>query len=913
MSQTTPQVADTEVMDDTPHAPQVRVIITAVEGSDLVAALGVVRRQVFEPAPEVVVVGDDVDAGIDAATASSLEEVIASTGPEIDYLWLLHADARPRPDALSALVAEIERNEASLAGSKLLKAGTMDELESVGGATDVFGEPYSGLDEGEIDLQQYDVVREVAFVQSASMLVRRDLAQGLRGLDPLLPPVAAGLDFSQRSRLAGGRVISVPSSEVYHQARCGHRGRGWREQAGRLRAMLIAYSPLTLLWVIPYDILVSILDSVASLLLLRWKPLVRHFLSWGWNIIHLPSTIRQRRRLRSVRSEGDEELFRFHAKGSVRLRSIGEEVSGRALSVFDDDQALARGSRRIWSSPGIWGAIIAIALAVLGARSILLTGMPNAGFSFPLEPPSVALDRWFAGWNDSGLGSSTPVHPSVGLTGLASWLWFGAEGAARTLLTVGAAAIGIVGAGRLAGRIGLRGPGRYLAGLVLIAGPGTAALTDRGSWLALLAAAALPWAVRSTFVHPHEFGRSRFTYVGWALLMGLILTMASPLLAFAPLVAVLLWRALGGERASIQLALVPALAGVAGVAFVVGDPGWVLDTGRRLELTVGELWPLAIVLGALPLVFTAGRLRLIAITGGLIALSALAVGILLPLAPGAQEAIFVLASLGAGLVTAAALDGVSKNPLRVVAVVGGLAILLLSLGPLMNGRLGLAPGNANERLAFALTLAEDDGAGRILYASSESELVPGEARIGPGFWYRVVDATGTTQDEVWMPEEEDGDVLLEDALVDIASGADLRPGSRLAEFAIDWVVLDGEAFVLDDALLAQLDLVPTPLDPGSRVYENRESQPLAGTAESPWVRDGAGFSGDRVDGPVSLAANYAPGWEPGGVRDGWEIMVDGDRGAATYSPDPAEMTFPVVTIFLLIAALTLIGVGRART
>jgi GT2 family glycosyltransferase len=913
MSQTTPQVADTEVIDDTPHAPRVRVIITSVEGSDLVAALGVVRRQVFEPAPEVVVVGDDVDAGIDAATASSLEEVIASTGPEIDYLWLLHADARPRPDALSALVAEIERNEASLAGSKLLKAGTMDELESVGGATDVFGEPYSGLDEGEIDLQQYDVVREVAFVQSASMLVRRDLAQGLRGLDPLLPPVAAGLDFSQRSRLAGGRVISVPSSEVYHQARCGHRGRGWREQAGRLRAMLIAYSPLTLLWVVPYDILVSILDSVASLLLLRWKPLVRHFLSWGWNIIHLPSTIRQRRRLRSVRSEGDEELFRFHAKGSVRLRSIGEEVSGRALSVFDDDQALARGSRRIWSSPGIWGAIIAIALAVLGARSILLTGMPNAGFSFPLEPPSVALDRWFAGWNDSGLGSSTPVHPSVGLTGLASWLWFGAEGAARTLLTVGAAALGIVGAGRLAGRIGLRGPGRYLAGLVLIAGPGTAALTDRGSWLALLAAAALPWAVRSTFVHPHEFGRSRFTYVGWALLMGLILTMASPLLAFAPLAAVLLWRALGGERASIQLALVPALAGVAGIAFVLGDPGWVLDSERRLQLTVGELWPVAIVLGSLPLVFTAGRLRLIAITGGLIALSALAVGILLPLAPGAQEAIFVLASLGAGLVTAAALDGFSRNPLRVVAVVGGIAILLMSLGPLMNGRLGLAPGDANERLSFALTLAEDDGAGRILYASSESELVPGEARTGPGFWYRVVDATGTTQDEVWLPEEEDGDVLLEEALVDIASGADLRPGSRLADFAIDWVVLDGEAFVLDDALLAQLDLVPTPLDPGSRVYENRESQPLAGTAESPWVRDGTGFSGDRVDGPVSLAVNYAPGWEPGGVRDGWETTVDGDRGTATYSPDPAEMAFPVVTIFLLIGALTLIGVGRART
>jgi GT2 family glycosyltransferase len=913
MSQTTPQVADTEAIDETAHAPHVRVIITAVAGSDLEAALGVVERQVYEPAPDVVVVGDDIEPGIDVATASNLEEVIASTGPEIDYLWLLHADARPRPDALAALVSEIERNEASLAGSKLLKAGTMDELESVGGATDVFGEPYSGLDEGEIDLQQYDVVREVAFVQSASMLVRRDLAQGLRGLDPLLPPVAAGLDFSQRTRLAGGRVISVPSSEVYHQARCGHRGRGWREQAGRLRAMLIAYSPLTLLWVIPYEILVSIVDSIASLLLLRWKPVVRHLFSWGWNILHFPSTIRQRRRLRSVRSEGDEELFRFHAKGSVRLRAIGEEVSGRALSIFDDDQALARGSRRIWSSPGIWGAVVAIALALVGARSILLTGMPNTGFSFPFEAPSIALERWFAGWNDSGLGSSSPVHPSVGLAGLVSWLWFGAEGAARTLLTIGAAAMGIVGAGRLAGRIGLRGPGRYLAGLVLIAGPGTAALTDRGSWLALMAAAALPWAVRSTFVHPHEFGRSRLSNVGWALLMGVILAMASPLLAFAPLVTVLVWRALGGDRASLSLALASALGGVAGLAFVLGDPGWVIETGRRLDLNVGELWPAAIALAALPLVFVAGRTRLTAITGALIALAALASGILVPLAPGAQEAVFVFSSLGAGLVTAAALDGLSRNPLKVVAALGGLAILLMSIGPLMNGRLGLSAGDANERLSFALTLLEEDGPGRMLYASSDSDVIPGEALAGPGYWYRVVDATGTTHDEIWLPEEEEGDLLLEDALIDISSGADLRPGMRLAEFAVDWVVLDGETFVLDDALLAQLDLVPTPLDPESRVYENRESQPLAGTAESPWAREGTGFAGDSVDGSVSLAINFASGWEPDGARDGWKVSVDGEQGAASYSPELMDLALPAATILLALAALALIAVGRFRT
>lgn len=884
----------------------------AVAGADLDAALAVVGRQVYEPAPEVVLIGEDLDPRPDVDVASTLEEAITSTDSSVDYLWLLHADARPRPDALAALVSEVERNEASLAGSKLLKAGTMDELESVGGATDVFGEPYSGLDEGEIDLQQYDVVREVAFVESASMLVRRDLAQGLRGLDPLLPPVAAGLDFSQRTRLAGGKVISVPSSEVYHQGRCGARGAGWREQAGRMRAMLTAYSPLTLLWVVPYDFLVSVLDSIASLLLLRWRPLVRHLYSWAWNLFHLPSTIQQRRRLRSVRSEGDEELFRFHAKGSVRLRAIGEEVSGRALSVFDDDQALARGSRRIWSSPGIWAAMVAALIVLISARGIIFTGMPNTGFTFPFEAPTVALQRWFAGWNDSGLGSASPVHPSTGLTGLLSLIWFGAEGAARTLMTIGIAVLGIVGMGRLAGRIGIRGPGRYLAGLALIAGPGTAALTGRGSWLALCAAALLPWAVRSAFVHPHEFGRSRLTYVGWALLLGTATAAFSPLLAVVPLLVVAVWRLLGGERESLLLSLAALVGGVVGLGFVLGDLDWVLDPSLRLDVTVGDLWPIALLVGSVPFLVNESRLRPMALTGGLLSLTSIAVATLVPLPPGVQEAVLIVASLGAALVLAASLDGLSRNVFRLVAAVGGIAILLMSIGTLINGRLGLPSGDVNERLSFTTTLSREEGPGRILYASVDRERVPGEARSGPGFWYRVLDGTRTTQSQVWLPPVEDGDAELEEALVAIVSGAELRPGAKLAPFAVEWVALEGSSFALDDALLAQLDLVPTPLDPDSRVFKNRNSIPLAGTVDAPWARSGTGFAGESTEGPVPLALNYDDGWEPDVSRAGWSMTVDGGEGRAWYRATPAEMAFPLASIALVLAGVAMVLVGRRR-
>ena len=907
MSQTTPQVADTETVDESIDAPRVRIVVTAVAGADLEAALAVVRRQVYEPATEVVVVGAEVDG---VQSVSSLEGAISSTDSSFDYLWLLHADARPRPDALAALISESERNEASLAGSKLLKAGTMDELESVGGATDVFGEPYSGLDEGEIDLQQYDVVREVAFVQSASMLVRRDLAQGLKGLDPLLPPVAAGLDFSQRTRLAGGRVISVPSSEVYHQARCGERGRGWREQAGRLRAMVTAYSPLTLLWVLPYDFLVSIVDSFASLLLGRWKPMVRHIYSWAWNAYHLPSTIKQRRRLRPIRSEGDEELFRFHAKGSIRLRAIGEELSGRILSLFDDDQALARGSRRMWSAPGIWGAVLAAVIVLVGARAIVFGGMPNTGFSFPFEPPSLSLPRWFGGWNESGLGSAAAVHPATGFAGLASFLWFGAEGAARTVSTLVLSVLGIVGMGRLGGRIGLRGPGRYLAGLVLLAGPGTSMLVERGSWMALCAAALLPWAVRAAFIHPHELGKSRITHIGWALLTGLLLATFSPLLALAPLVTVAVWRVLGGDRGSFLLALVATAGGTAGAVFLLGDPGWIIDSARGLGVIVDYEWPAMILVAAVPMVALAGRARLAALTGAVMSLAALAVGRLMSLPPGVEEAVFVVASLGAALAAAGALDALSKDVFKTVAAVGGAALLIASVVVIGNGRLGLPSGDVNERLSFATTLADETGSGRILLASTDRDLIPGEARSGPGFWYRVLDGDGTTLNEVWLPEAQEGDDDLAISLREVASGADLRPGARLSSFAVDWVVLEGPEFVLDQALTAQLDLAPLPLDPDARVYENAIAVPVAGTADRPWDEDGLGFSGPAVDDRVRVAMNYAGGWGPDPAPSDWFVTIDGSDGTASWSPPTLTTTLSATVIGLLLASLTMVVVGR---
>ncbi len=903
--------ADPDTGPDTPtRLPAVRVVVTPVDGADVVAALASIRRQAYDGDIDVTIVGDAESEISEGMTFSaSLEIAVSETEPSFDYLWIIHADARPRPDALTSLVREVERHDAGLGASKLLKAGT-DVLEAIGSATDVFGEPYTGLDEKEVDLQQYDVVREVAYVTSVSMLVRRDLARGLGGLDRLMPPDAAGLDFSQRARLAGARVIIVPSSEVYHQGRC-HAAEGWTERAGRLRAMLIAYSALTLAWVIPMSLLVGLLDSVLNLFLLRWKHMASYLGTWAWNIFHLPSTFSARRRASSIRSVGDEELFRYQTSGSVRLRYVGDELTARVLLMFDDDQAITKSAKRAWSSPGILGAVVAVLVVLISARGLVFGGIPNAGLNFPFEAPSIALERFFGGWNEAGLGSPVPVHPSVGFAGLVSLVWFGAEGAARTLLTIGFGVIAVAGMGRMLGRLGLRGPGRYIAGIVAIAGPGTAALTGVGSWMALAAAALLPWVLRAVFVHPVDAQRGRLGAIGWAVTLGCLVAAVSPALIVVPALAWLIWWAQGGRRSRFVLALAAAAGGVVAVNFVSGDPGWLLDSSRRLGVVPELIWPGLVLLAALPLFVDESRYRRVAGMGALLGLGGIVVAMIGAAGPGIEEAALVTASVGAATVVGAALDRIKFEVIPMISALAALVMLAVSTAAIFGGSLGLPGGDRNADLSFAGTLADDGQPRRLLYASTDASLVPGEARSGPGFWYRVLDGSGTTIDEIWLPPERAGDRQLSAVVDRIASGEVLRPGASLAEFGIGWIVVDGPESALDSALESQLDVVPLPFDSVARVYENPNAVPIALSDRGEvWATDGAGWTGDAGAGRVSLAINYTTGWEPAGGPVDWYTSVAASSGTASYSGHTVNLALGYASAVVLLGGLVLIVVGR---
>jgi hypothetical protein len=146
----------------------------------------------------------------------------------------------------------------------------------------------------------------------------------------------------------------------------------------------------------------------------------------------------------------------------------------------------------------------------------------------------------------------------------------------------------------------------------------------------------------------------------------------------------------------------------------------------------------------------------------------------------------------------------------------------------------------------------------------------------------------------------------------MASGSDLRPGATLAEFSIDWVVINGPQSYLDGLLAVQLDLVPTPLDPEARVYENPHSVPIAAGAESIWARDGAGFGGEPITDRVRISVNADPRWSPEPLAVDWAFSVAGEDGAARYRADPTGLVLSIASVGLLALSLGVIVVARVR-
>ena len=913
-------------------APLVAAVVTAGDPELLGPCLEAVAAQVYGAAQVFVVGGDDevrrVAGEHEATWRPNVRAAIDSIGTEFTYVWALRERARPRPHALLNLVQDTERVGASVAGSKILDASRPEHLISVGYATDVFCAPYTGLEDDELDQQQYDVIRDVSSVAGVSMLIRRDLYRGLRGIDPNMAPTAAAIDFCNRARLRGARVVAIPSSEVLYDVPT--EIPDWRERAGEMRSMLKVYSPLTLLWAVPLTLFAGIAESLVGIFLGRF-PLPGFVAGALWNLAVLPKTIGLRIQARRGRQVGDEELFRYQVNGSARLREMWDDALEKTrlrfpegvLSGFSD--AVEAGQQRI-RHPAFFVGLLVVAFGLIATREVWTERLPIGGFTLP--PPDSAIDAlgaYAGGWNPAGFGSPEVLLPSVGGVAVVQLVLLGKAGLATALLTVASFIGGAFGMGRLLRAWGIGSVPGYLAGVVLMAGPAMIAIGERGLWAGIPAVAALPWAVSSAL---RPWPRGRWQQVGRLAAVALFTGLAAafvPPAGLVPLAALGLWALVGtGER---WWAAGRALAGLVLAAPLLIP--WVLyaDLPGFLEIGPAAFWdPGVIVLVAAGVVFLgvalAGGavLSSIATWGGLVAAAGALVARTGDLGAGVhvEAAGLALTSVGLAAVVGAALElGGRRKALRgwrsaagTAATAAGVLFVVATLLLAGPGRAGLPDDTLTGVYDFAAS--EDTGAGRILAFGPD---LPGTERTIEGLGYRVFDPPFPYSWDAYLNEPRLGDDALQAFLESLLEGRERRAGDALAEFGIAWVVFT-EPSPLQRLLESQLDLFALrSLD--FPVYRNEvPAAPAVDESGTRWLADGTGYRSPdgRAEGVLHIADNADYRWGPGSWEQvDWANQLSGAPSAVkfeAYAPRRL-MAFGAGLWFLTLVAGMVLGRRRS--
>jgi len=893
-------------MSSAPGKPKPIVVAAVlVHDSTLVSeTIARVRTQVYGMY-RIVVVGQGSQGRLAADTAgvewmSTVPNLLGSIDNSITHLWFIHAGALPRPDALEALVVGAEQTDAAIAGSKLVHADDPDRLIAVGIATDVFDFPYLGLDEDEIDAGQYDVVRDVAAVAGVSMLIRRDLARGVGGPDPKMPPEAAAIDLCQRARLRGARVVVVPSSEVLFNADW-FRAESWRERAGRIRAMLKVYSLLTLAWAVPLRLLIGLFEAIVSPFLGRWTlfDLIR---AWLWNLAHLPSLLSERASARRGRAVGDAELFRFQMRGSAKVSELATEISGKLRARLDrsdgvDISSIGSDLRQ----PAFIVGILTLVASLVAVRVLWSAGWPAVGYSMPLpESASAALGAYAGGWNPAGFGSVAQLPPLIGLSGAVQYILFDSPEVTAWALSLAAIVAGIWGTIRLMRVWEVEVVAGWAAGIVLVAGPAAQAIGDRTAIGQLLGLGVLPWAIRVASARwPRGWIRrlGRIAAVGWV--VGLLGLVAPPLIVVPVGVLVLrailrpvdvnAWKALGVGIMGTLLAgpiLLPWLA--------VVDLEEYLTTGS--EYWVPDVIPLGAAAVALlaGIVAATGRRVDVVILGGVVAGLGAVLARGFDLGLGREVAVSGLAvvALGSALVVGAMIDGFRATEIhgwrRLVGGVGGLAAVVLvttTVFPLVGGRAALPGDELTRPLRFTAAAGGDAATSRILLVGPAATL-PGDSRSVRGADYRVVSAPLPALWEVDLPEESQADVALNSLLMSLIEGQESRAGEALSKFGIRWVVVTGET-PLQAIFDGQLDLIPLGGARRPTFLVDNDVAVRARTLDGAiWARAGTGYEGEPASGErVFLAESANSRWRPGPwARSDWGNEVSAGAGSVTFDP-----------------------------
>ena len=238
--------------------------VVVVDNASTDGTLGLLEGRV--PAEQVL--RQPANLGFGRAVGQALRHPLVA---QAEMVLLVHDDLVLARDAVELLVAALDADPTlGIVGPKLREWAEEYVLAEVGMTTDHFGRADTLLEPGELDQGQRDGQRDVLFVSTAGMLVRRELLAKL-GFDPRFPLFRDDYDLCWRAWLSGSRVSVVTDAVGYHLGAAASGLRtpfDARPEVARylaerhaLAAQLKNHSAVRLLWVLPGVVLLGLVRA----------------------------------------------------------------------------------------------------------------------------------------------------------------------------------------------------------------------------------------------------------------------------------------------------------------------------------------------------------------------------------------------------------------------------------------------------------------------------------------------------------------------------------------------------------------------------------------------------------------------------------------------------------------------------
>jgi GT2 family glycosyltransferase len=535
--------------------------------------------------------------------------------PATEWIWLLHDDSTPAPEALEALLAAAaDAPDADILGPKLREWPSLKRLLEVGVTISGTGRRETGLERGEYDQGQHDDVRQVLAVNTAGMLVRRAVLEELGGFDDRLPIFGNDLDFGWRAARAGHTTLVVPQAVVFH-AEAAHRGVRKTSLTGRHTHLAERTGALYTLLVncraglLPVQLVRLFFGSllrVLGFLVVRSPGEAIDELAAVLSVFSRPRMLLAARKARSPLAASDEHVRRLLAPrwlpyrhGLDLVSDLAAAATNQAADVAERRRAARMAERgevpaaprsddELAEDSGLLVPFLTnpialiltgyVLLVLISAHDVLGSGaLTGPGLS---PTPSGVGDWWrlhTESWHPIGQGTGAPA-PAYLLPLIAAGVaLFGHAGALVALIFLLASPIAAWGAWRLLRVLGHLADPRGASPWLLAWGSITYGLVPvvSGAWAqgrlgTLVAAATLPWLMHAA-------------------------------LSFGDPTADRRWRA--AWRAGLLLALIAAFTPIAWVYAVLLVAALVAVGLRVAPSTIGDrsVWgPLATAVGVVP-------------------------------------------------------------------------------------------------------------------------------------------------------------------------------------------------------------------------------------------------------------------------------------------------------------------------